>query len=130
MKWMCYNNKNYKGFKTEVSNAFWQEQSKEGEQSSVNFKTHELPLARIKRIMKLDEQVKMISAEAPILFAKASEMFILELTLRAWMHTEENKRRTLQRSDITMAMKYDVLFDFLIDIVPREDLKSKRNWIK
>lgn len=46
--------------------------------------------------MKLDEEVKMISAEAPIIFAKAAEIFIQELTLRAWIHTEENKRRTLQ----------------------------------
>ena len=38
---------------------------------------------------------KMISAEAPILFAKACEIFIIELTFRAWMHTEESKRRTL-----------------------------------
>ena len=38
----------------------------------------------------------MISAEAPILFAKACEFFILELTLRSWMETELNKRRTLQ----------------------------------
>jgi hypothetical protein len=38
----------------------------------------------------------MISAEAPVLFAKACEMFIHELTLRAWIHTDENKRRTLQ----------------------------------
>lgn len=47
-----------------------------------------LPLARIKKIMKLDEDVKMISAEAPLLFAKATEIFIHELTLRAWLHTE------------------------------------------
>ncbi len=48
-----------------------------------DFKTHnDLPLARIKRIMKSDEDVRMISAEAPVLFAKACEMFILELTLR------------------------------------------------
>jgi histone H3/H4 len=46
--------------------------------------------------MKLDEDVKMISAEAPVLFAKAAEIFINELTLRAWIHTEDNKRRTLQ----------------------------------
>ena len=39
--------------------------------------------------------IKMISAEAPILFAKACEIFIIELTFRAWMHTEESKRRTL-----------------------------------
>lgn len=34
----------------------------------------QLPLARIKKVMKAsDDQVKMISAEAPILFAKACE---------------------------------------------------------
>ncbi|KAJ8962513.1 hypothetical protein NQ318_000903 [Aromia moschata] len=83
-------------------------------------------LARIKKIMKLDEDVKMISAEAPLLFAKAAEIFIHELTLRAWIHTEDNKRRTLQRNDIAMAItKYDQ-FDFLIDIVPRDDLKPNK----
>jgi len=61
-----------------------------------DFKNPELPLARIKKIMKLDEEVKMISAEAPIIFAKAAELFIQEVTIRAWLHTEENKRRTLQ----------------------------------
>ncbi|KAJ8305949.1 hypothetical protein KUTeg_016494 [Tegillarca granosa] len=92
-----------------------------------NFKQQELPLARIKKIMKLDEDVKMISQEAPVLFAKAAEIFISELSLRAWIHTEDNKRRTLQRNDIAMAItKYDQ-FDFLIDIVPRDELKpSKR----
>lgn len=83
----------------------------------------ELPLARIKKIMKQDGDVKMISAEAPILFSKAAEIFISELSLRAWIHTEDNKRRTLQRNDIAMAItKYDQ-FDFLIDIVPRDELK-------
>jgi nuclear transcription factor Y, gamma len=37
----------------------------------------------------------MISAESPVIFAKACEIFIVELTYRAWMHTEEAKRRTL-----------------------------------
>ncbi|RLV82412.1 hypothetical protein DV515_00016674 [Chloebia gouldiae] len=63
-----------------------------------DFRVQELPLARIKKIMKLDEDVKMISAEAPVLFAKAAQIFITELTLRAWIHTEDNKRRTLQLS--------------------------------
>merc|ERR1719210_1146970 len=75
--------------------------------------------------MKLDEDVKMISAEAPVLFGKACEMFIHELTMRAWIHTEDNKRRTLQRNDIAMAItKYDQ-FDFLIDIVPRDEVAMK-----
>ena len=67
----------------------------------------------------------MISGEVPIVFSKAVELFISELALRAWIHTEDAKRRTLQRSDIAMAItKYD-MFDFLIDIVPREEFQSK-----
>ncbi|KAF0978459.1 hypothetical protein FDP41_002279 [Naegleria fowleri] len=87
---------------------------------------NELPLARIKKIMKSDEEVRtktMISAEAPVLFAKACEMFIIELTLHAWVHTEEAKRRTLQRNDIAAAIGKTDVFDFLIDIVPRETEK-------
>ncbi|XP_027031862.1 nuclear transcription factor Y subunit gamma isoform X7 [Tachysurus fulvidraco] len=76
--------------------------------------------------MKLDEDVKMISAEAPVLFAKAAQIFITELTLRAWIHTEDNKRRTLQRNDIAMAITKFDQFDFLIDIVPRDDLKPPK----
>lgn len=92
----------------------------------MDLKTQSLPLARIKKIMKLDGDVKMISAEAPMLFAKAAEIFIHELTLRAWVHTEDNKRRTLQRNDIAMAVtKYDQ-FDFLIDIVPRDEIKQSK----
>eukprot|EP00092_Neocalanus_flemingeri_P018808 GFUD01020366.1.p1 GENE.GFUD01020366.1~~GFUD01020366.1.p1 ORF type:complete len:286 (+),score=94.93 GFUD01020366.1:55-912(+) len=103
---------------------FWPKVSEEIRTMSIaDLKHQELPLARIKKIMKLDEDVKMISAEAPVLFAKATEMFIHELTMRAWIHTEDNKRRTLQRNDIAMAItKYDQ-FDFLIDIVPRDDIK-------
>ena len=101
---------------------FWQEQI----QCTDEFKTLELPLARVKKIMKSDEEVRMISSAAPAVFAKACEIFILELTLRAWMHTEENKRRTLQRNDIATAISKSDLLDFLIDIVPREELKASR----
>lgn len=31
-----------------------------------DYKIHQLPLARIKKVMKADPEVKMISAEAPI----------------------------------------------------------------
>jgi hypothetical protein len=67
-----------------------------------------------------DPEVKLISAEAPILFAKGCDIFITELTMRAWIHAEENKRRTLQRADIASALAKSDMFDFLIDIVPRE----------
>lgn len=68
----------------------------------------------------------MISAEAPVVFAKACEIFILELTLRAWMHTDECKRRTLQRNDVAVAISRADMYDFLIDIVPRDEAKIKK----
>eukprot|EP00873_Tetraselmis_striata_P025295 jgi/Tetstr1/445559/TSEL_033332.t1 len=104
--------------------SFWVGQMNEIENVSTDpaeFKNHQLPLARIKKIMKSDEDVRMISAEAPVLFAKACDMFILELTLRSWNHSEENKRRTLQRNDIAAAITKTDIFDFLVDIVPRDD---------
>ena len=39
-----------------------------------------------------------------------------QLTLRSWTHSEENKRRTLQRSDIAAAISKTDIFDFLVDI--------------
>lgn len=104
--------------------SFWANQYQEVDKVA-DFKNHSLPLARIKKIMKADEDVRMISAEAPVIFARACEMFILELTLRSWNHTEENKRRTLQKNDIAAAITRTDIFDFLVDIVPREDLKDE-----
>ncbi|KAL9667121.1 hypothetical protein QQ045_001470 [Rhodiola kirilowii] len=100
---------------------FWTYQRQEIEQVN-DFKNHQLPLARIKKIMKADEDVRMISAEAPILFSKACELFILELTIRSWLHAEENKRRTLQKNDIAAAITRTDIFDFLVDIVPKEEV--------
>ncbi|GMI79527.1 hypothetical protein HRI_001622000 [Hibiscus trionum] len=103
---------------------FWANQMQEIEQTS-DFRNHSLPLARIKKIMKADEDVRMISAEAPVIFAKACEILVLELTLRSWIHTEENKRRTLQKSDIAAAISRTDVFDFLVDIIPRDELKEE-----
>ncbi|KAK7324130.1 hypothetical protein VNO77_27652 [Canavalia gladiata] len=99
---------------------FWMKQYEEVE-GNIDFKSHCLPLARIKKIMKSNEDVKMISADASVLFSKACEMFIKELSLRSWFHAEENRRRTLHRSDIATAVSHNEVFDFLVDTVPRDN---------
>merc|ERR1712166_614381 len=100
-----------------TNTAFWRDKVKEIE-TNTDFKTQQLPLARIKKIMKSDEDVRMISAEAPVVFAQACELFIMELTSRAWAITEENKRRTLQKSDVAQAIQQGDFYDFLVDIIP------------
>ena len=89
-----------------------------------NFRNHVLPLARIKKIMKMDEDVKMISVETPLLISKACELFIIELAYRGWVHTIEANRRTLQRNDIAQAISQNDFYDFLLDIV-EESCKNK-----
>jgi histone H3/H4 len=108
-----------------------------------NWKAQALPLARIKKIMKIEEGILhemererntqdsngtenaskqarfMIAGEAPVLLGKACELLIKELSARAWRHTERNRRRTLQRQDVHAAVGESEVFDFLIDIVPR-----------
>ncbi|KAG0648561.1 Transcriptional activator HAP5 [Hyphodiscus hymeniophilus] len=114
-------NQGLHGTYKDILTTYWQQIISHLETDTHDYKLHQLPLARIKKVMKADPEVKMISAEAPILFAKGCDIFITELTMRAWIHAEENKRRTLQRSDIASALAKSDMFDFLIDIVPREE---------
>lgn len=52
----------------------------------------------------------------------AASVFIAEITARAFIIADSNKRRTLSRSDIAKALSKSDQFDFLIDIVPRDEL--------
>ncbi|TVU43174.1 hypothetical protein EJB05_09619, partial [Eragrostis curvula] len=101
--------------------AFWSSQLAEIKHTT-EFKHHNLPLSRIKKIMKADSDVQRISGEAPVVFAKACEMFIKELTLRGWHHAQEDKRRTVRKNDISMALSRTEVFDFLVDIRPPDKL--------
>lgn len=97
---------------------FWATQVREMEELPIGteqeFKNHnDLPLARIKRIMKSDEDVRMISAEAPVLFAKACEIFVLELAVRSWGAAGKNKRKVISKEDVETAIKTTDFFDFL-----------------
>ncbi|VDM65369.1 unnamed protein product [Strongylus vulgaris] len=124
---------------TKMVRDFWPSQMRKIEHMTENemrehCKHMELPMARVKKVMRLDDEVRaqMISSDAPLLLAAASEMFIQEITLRAWQLVEEGRRKTLQKdllkppfqSDIAAAASRFEHFDFLIDIVPREDSKK------
>ncbi|PRP81067.1 hypothetical protein PROFUN_11145 [Planoprotostelium fungivorum] len=102
-----------------VQEDFW----KKVEENVTNspLKAETLPAARIKQIMKSDADVKMINAKVPILMAKACEIFIWELTQRAWSHSIKAGRKTLQRNDIATAITKTDMYDFLIDFVPRDE---------
>lgn len=102
---------------------FWNNQLEEIEKQR-DFKHHQFPLSRTKRIMKSNPNVLKISAEAPILFAKACELLTGELTLRAWIHAQGNQRQLLQKKDLADAIRQNEVFDFLVKIVPRDEINE------
>ncbi|MQL73911.1 hypothetical protein Taro_006261 [Colocasia esculenta] len=77
-----------------------------------------LPLARIKRVMKANPEVKMISADTPVLFSKACELFIMELSFRGWLFAEGSDRRTLEKGDVINAIAQANMLHFLSDLIP------------
>jgi singapore isolate B (sub-type 7) whole genome shotgun sequence assembly, scaffold_8 len=83
-----------------------------------DFKKHnDLPIARIKRIMKSDQDVRMISAETPVIFARACEMFIMDITIRSTQFAEyDNERLVLTKKSILDTIKNTDIFDFLMEI--------------
>ncbi|XP_044962111.1 nuclear transcription factor Y subunit C-4-like [Hordeum vulgare subsp. vulgare] len=105
---------------------FWAERRSEIEQATVIKNHHHMHLKRIRKIMKADEGADMmIAAEAPVLFAKACEMLTLEMTMRSWMVTEENKRRILKKSDVAAAVARTDVYDFLVDIIPMDEMEEE-----
>jgi hypothetical protein len=53
------------------------------------------------------------------------KVFIADLTSRSYIHATSHRRRTVQRSDVVAAVAGSNLFDFLVDIVPRNHDTSK-----
>ncbi|EGF99903.1 uncharacterized protein MELLADRAFT_31002, partial [Melampsora larici-populina 98AG31] len=83
-----------------------------------DFKDSQIPLARIKKLMKTDPEINMIATEVVVMMDKACEIFVNEITVRAFLVASASNRRTLNTDDIAIAVSKSDMFDFLIDIVP------------
>ncbi|CAK5277780.1 unnamed protein product [Mycena citricolor] len=128
--------------------SFWQRQIDAAEHEAPDYRHPPLPLARIKKVMKSDLDVKARRAgiygsiseadalrvlivcthaeQTPysadlVLQGLRDLVFIAEITARAFIIADSNKRRTLSRADIAKALTKSDQFDFLIDIVPRDE---------
>ncbi|EIN04272.1 hypothetical protein PUNSTDRAFT_76432, partial [Punctularia strigosozonata HHB-11173 SS5] len=100
---------------------FWQRQVDTAENETPDYRHPALPLARIKKVMKSGPEVKCVHQQNTLIFTNNCLLSLSEITARAFIVADSNKRRTLSQQDIAKALAKSDQFDFHIDIVPRDD---------
>eukprot|EP00128_Syssomonas_multiformis_P002485 Colp12_sorted_trinity150504_noHs@3519 len=78
----------------------------------------QLPLARVKKIMKSDPDVNMISQDSLFLVARATELFVEHFAQKAQLNTSKAKRKTVQYKDLSSLPDEYEEFQFLADAIP------------
>ena len=62
------------------------------------------PMGRIKRIMKMDPDVRVVTPEASFLVSKSLELFVESLVWEAHRYTEQSRKKTMQKHDVDRAI--------------------------
>jgi len=71
------------------------------------------PIARIKKIMKADPDVNIISSDALFYVTKATEQFVGLLAGAAYQHTAQSARKTVQGRDVQACIERTDCLAFL-----------------
>ncbi|CAO3587187.1 unnamed protein product [Absidia cylindrospora] len=75
------------------------------------------PVARIKKIMQLDEDVGKVAQATPILISKALELFMQSLINQACNEAQSRSAKQLTVAHLKKTIDTTEQFDFLKDIV-------------
>eukprot|EP00742_Colponemidia_sp_Colp-10_P004327 GILJ01004616.1.p1 GENE.GILJ01004616.1~~GILJ01004616.1.p1 ORF type:complete len:373 (+),score=61.45 GILJ01004616.1:65-1183(+) len=84
-----------------------------------------LPIARVKRIMKVNDEVNHIGGEAAIAVAKAAELFLEHLARSSFKRTKVEGRKTVQVIDMVNAVQSRKSLDFLPPLFVRHKKKHQ-----
>ncbi|CAN6374886.1 unnamed protein product [Urochloa humidicola] len=98
---------------------FWKK-TLEDIENTVNFNDHILPVSYVAKIIRDNQGSLMMSAETSPCVTKVLEIFIQELTVRAWMCAKSHDRpSTILESDIYEAINSSESHAFLKDLLQR-----------
>jgi nuclear transcription factor Y gamma len=79
------------------------------------------PLARIKKIIKADEDAANVSAESVKLIAIATEKFLALFAKACHQETLANRRKTVTKQDLQTIVERSPLFAFLSDFFVEQE---------
>jgi histone H3/H4 len=78
--------------------------SKPAKKVSTQNKISELPLSKVKSIIKLDPEVNLVNADAVFLVTKATEAFVKQLSAEAFNHAAQQKKKTITKSHVDQSL--------------------------
>ncbi|KAM3358580.1 chromatin accessibility complex protein 1 [Capsicum galapagoense] len=79
----------------------------------------QLPVSRLKKIMKLDQDIKKVNSEALHLIASSTELFLESLAEKSAQVALEKNRKTMKLEHLRVAVKrHQPTSDFLLDSLP------------
>uniref|UniRef100_A0A0D9XIG6 Transcription factor CBF/NF-Y/archaeal histone domain-containing protein n=1 Tax=Leersia perrieri TaxID=77586 RepID=A0A0D9XIG6_9ORYZ len=81
-----------------------------------------LPTSRLRNVIRARANGMLISADLPVFVTKLCELFIQELTLRAWVFAQSQNRNILLDIDIVNAIVNTESYHFLADVVRRHQV--------
>ena len=79
---------------------------------------YELPLSRIKTIMKLSPKIDVVTKESLFTMTMATEYFIWTITKLSWKNGEDKKKLTY--ADLAKVAKKVERLSFLQEILPKK----------
>lgn len=77
-----------------------------------------LPLHKVKKLIKSENSVKAVSGEASFAIARATELLVEQLVVKAYQKMEAESRDMIAYDDVASAVTKWSATDFLRDIVP------------
>ncbi|KAI9077086.1 hypothetical protein K1719_040908 [Acacia pycnantha] len=89
-----------------------------------NAKTNELPMSRIKRIMKAEDPELRVSEEAIFVISKATVKFLKQFTRESHACSVQDRKKFLGYQRLSDVVSKQRRYDFLLDYVP-EKLKAE-----
>ena len=102
------NGNNLEDQKNNENESIQEENENKKEKLSTRF-----PLAKIKNIMKLDNDIKLCQKDVYTVLGKVTEMFLQELAQGAYAVCKSCKRKTINLEDINSAIKMDPKMGFI-----------------
>ncbi|KQK03061.1 uncharacterized protein LOC100830304 [Brachypodium distachyon] len=95
------------------------EEEERAEAEEVGVLSTVLPLSRVKKIIRVDREIRKVTAEASLLIAAATELFLGSLAAGAHAAAAQRGRRAVRAAHIRAAARaHRPTADFLLDCLP------------